>query len=179
MNHDARIRIIYPREAGALDQVRQLIRAFVSWHRKRHLEDIELINEYFDTVAFENELANLPGKYTGPEGSLLLAFYDNQPAGCVALRKIDATSCEMKRMFVYEEFHGKGIGQILADAIIKEAKDLGYAYMKLDTSFRQTEAIRLYQKAGFRKTGPYYDLPVKMRNWLVFLELDLRETTGK
>jgi len=156
-----------------LDHVRNLINAFLKWHLKRHLEDIDLINEYFDPKDFEEELASLPGKYSMPEGKLLLAFYNDQPAGCVALKKIDDHSCEMKRMFVYPEFHGKGIGYALAKAIIDEAKKIGYSSMKLDTSIRQIEAQNLYQGFGFKNIEAYYTLPDKQKNWLVFMELKL------
>ena len=108
-----------------------------------------------------------------PEGRLLLAFYNGLPAGCVALKKIDDQSCEMKRMFVYPEFHGKGIGYALAKAVIDEAKKIGYSNMKLDTSIRQIEAQKLYQSFGFKNTEAYYELPEKMKNWLVFMELKL------
>jgi GNAT superfamily N-acetyltransferase len=137
------------------------------------LEDIDLINEYFDPKDFEEELASLPGKYSMPEGRLLLAFYNDQPSGCVALKKIDKHTCEMKRMFVYPEFHGKGIGYALAKAIIDEAKKIGYSSMKLDTSIRQIEAQRLYEGFVFINIEAYYDLPEKMKNWLVFMELKL------
>jgi GNAT superfamily N-acetyltransferase len=145
----------------------------VSWHRQRHTEDLALIDEYFDAGAFEEELSTLPGKYSAPEGRLLLALYDSQPAGCVALRKIDTETCEMKRMFVYPQFQGKGTGKALAESIIREAKKAGYLSMKLDTSFRQKEALQLYEKMGFHKTNPYYKLPERMKGWLVFMELKL------
>jgi putative acetyltransferase len=96
---------------------------------------------------------------------------DDSPAGCVALREIDSASCEMKRMFVYTQFHGKGVGRALAEAIIKEAKTLGYRTMRLDTSIRQNEAKGLYQHLGFKPIEPYYELPEDMKNWLVFMEL--------
>jgi GNAT superfamily N-acetyltransferase len=89
----------------------------------------------------------------------------------VALREIDSASCEMKRMFVYTQFHGKGVGRALAEAIIKEAKTLGYRTMRLDTSIRQNEAKGLYQHLGFKPIEPYYELPEDMKNWLVFMEL--------
>lgn len=156
-----------------LDQVRSLIRKFVAWHRQRHLEDLELIDEYFDAKAFEEELASLPGKYSLPKGRLLLAFYDGQPAGCAALREMDAQTCEMKRMFVHTQFHGKGVGRALAKALIAEARTIGYWSMRLDTSVRQVEAQGLYQSMGFKRTDPYYDLPKRLENWLVFMELKL------
>src|SRR6187455_2083981 len=173
MRNSNRIKILDATSEKYLDHVRNLIKAFLKWHLKRHLEDIDLINEYFDPKDFEEELASLPGKYSMPSGKLLLAFYNNQPAGCVALKKIDDHSCEMKRMFVYPEFHGKGIGYALAKAIIDEAKKIGYLYMKLDTSIRQIEAQKLYQGFGFKNIEVYYELPDKQKNWLVFMELRL------
>jgi len=167
------IKILDATSKKYLDHVRNLINAFLKWHLKRHLEDIDLINEYLDPKDFEEELVSLPGKYSKPEGNLLLAFYNDQPAGCVALKKIDEHTCEMKRMFVYPEFHGKGIGYALAKAIIDEAKKMGYSNMKLDTSIRQIEAQKLYQGFGFKNIEAYYELPDKQKNWLVFMELKL------
>ena len=156
-----------------LDSVRSLMRAFVGWHRERHQEDLALINQYFDAKGFEEELATLPGKYAPRKGRLLLATYDGQPAGCVALREIDSQSCEMKRMFVYPELQGKGVGRGLAEAIVREAKAIGYSYMRLDTSFRQVEAQNLYQSLGFKHIDPYYEIPPEFKNWLVFMEFSL------
>jgi GNAT superfamily N-acetyltransferase len=167
------VQILFATSQEQIDQVRNLIQEFVYWHRRRHLEDIEVIDEYFDAKAFEEELTSLPGKYSPPEGRLLLALYDGQPAGCVALRKIDVQTCEMKRMFVYTQYHGKGVGRVLAETLINEAKAIGYLSMKLDTSIRQVEARSLYQRMGFMKTEPYYELPKKLKDWLVFMELKL------
>ncbi|MBZ5856936.1 GNAT family N-acetyltransferase [Flavihumibacter profundi] len=108
-----------------------------------------------------------------PDGALLLTHYENTPAGCVALKRIDYDSCEMKRMFVYEQFHGLGVGRQLALEIVARARYLGFRHMKLDTSFRQLEAQRLYESIGFKQCDPYYDFPERLRNWLVFMELDL------
>lgn len=163
-------------DAKTQEQIRQvsvLMRAFVDWHRQRHIEDRHLIDEYFDTKAFEEELASLPGKYAPPKGRLLLASIDHQPAGCAALREIDAIACEMKRMFVYPQFQGKGVGRALAEKLIQEARMIGYASMLLDTSFRQIEAQGLYKSLGFKRIEPYYELPEKLENWLVFMELKL------
>lgn len=165
--------IISPTSQQQLDQVRRLIREFVAWHRQRHVEDIALIDEYFDAKAFEEELASLPGKYAPPKGRLLLALYDGQAAGCVALREIDEQSCEMKRMFVHTQFQGKGVGRALANKLIYEAREIGYRSMWLDTSFRQIEAQKLYKSIGFKQTDPYYKLPKKLEDWLVFMELKL------
>jgi len=162
-----------PEATAELDDVRALMRAFVAWHRERHVEDLALIDEYFDQHEFEDELASLPGKYAPPDGQLFLACYDDKPAGCVALRRIDRHVCEMKRMFLYPQYHGKGIGRRLGEAIIRDARAAGYAIMRLDTSWRQKEAQALYSKLGFQRIDPYYDSPPALKEWLVFFELRL------
>lgn len=167
------LRVAPPSGEAELDDVRALMRAFVDWHRGRHVDDLELIDRYFDATAFEEELASLPGKYAPPQGALLLATLDSRAAGCVALRPISDAVCEMKRMYVYPEFHGKGVGRALAAAVIDEARVLGYGSMVLDTSVRQAEAQGLYRRFGFEVIPPYYELSPDLRDWLVFMELKL------
>ena len=162
-----------PETTAELDDIRALMRAFVAWHRERHVEDLALIDEYFDQNEFENELASLPGQYAPPDGQLFLACCDDEPAGCVALRRIDAQACEMKRMFLYPQFQGRGIGRRLGEAVIRDARAAGYATMRLDTSWRQREAQALYSKLGFQRIDPYYDAPPAIIEWLVFFELRL------
>lgn len=149
------------------------MRAFVDWHRARHAQDIELIDGYFDAAEFEAELASLPGKYAPPDGDLLLARWEGEAAGCVALRRFDDRACEMKRMFLYPRFHGRGLGYALGQTLLVEAKVAGYEVMRLDTSVRQEEAQALYRKLGFQRIEPYYDVPAPLRGWLVFMEREL------
>lgn len=160
--------------AHELDDVRLLMRAFVAWHRATHVEDRALIDRYFDQRGFEKELAELPGKYAPPKGSLLIAYHEGRPAGCVAMHDLGIdrgeSICEMKRMFVPEYFRGRGIGRVLADRIIDEARLAGYRRMRLDTSKRQKDAIRLYERSGFRSVAPYYPLTDDLKDWLVFFE---------
>jgi putative acetyltransferase len=167
------IQVLQATTAEQLDEVRTLIREFVFWHRQEHDDDLSLIDEYFNGEGFEEELASLPGEYGPPKGRLLLASYDGKPAGCVALRELDAHTCEMKRMFVYPHFQGNGIDRILTKRIIEEAKMIGYTSMRLDTSIRQQEAQTLYHSLGFERTTPYYELRDRLKHWLVFMELKL------
>jgi putative acetyltransferase len=156
-----------------LEHARTLMRAFVAWHRTRHVEDIALVERYFDEGAFERELAGLPGSYAPPSGSLLIAYQEGRPAGCVALHDLGDGICEMKRMYVSAEFRGLGIGHALAERIIGEARVAGYRLMRLDTSKRQEEAMRLYEKAGFRRIAPYSSLAPDLTDWLAFFEMPL------
>jgi putative acetyltransferase len=172
---DNKINITLVESGTNCEPIRQLLRTFVKWHFERHVDEKDLISEYFDKLDYEKELNELPGKYIYPDGALLLAYYNTSPAGCVALKRIDNDSCEMKRMFVYEQFHGLGVGKQLAKEIVTRARQLGFKFMKLDTSFRQLEAQQLYKSIGFKTCNPYYDLPERLRNWLVFMELDLRQ----
>ena len=107
------IEIIRADSPTTLDDARVLMRAFVAWHRERHVEDIELIDRYFDKGEFEQELSNLPGHYQPPSGRLLVAYVAGRPAGCVALHDLGGRICEMKRMFVPQEFRGLGVGRAL------------------------------------------------------------------
>jgi GNAT superfamily N-acetyltransferase len=167
------IQIIEPTRPAELDDARALMRGFLAWHRARHVEDIALVERYFDQAAFDAELAGLPGKYARPRGRLLLASVDGKPAGCVALRDLGDGVCEMKRMFVPDACRGRGVGRALAERIIAAGRDAGYRVMRLDTSRRQDEAMRLYEKAGFRRIPPYYPLADDVKDWLVFFELTL------
>jgi putative acetyltransferase len=122
---------------------------------------------------FDKELAGLPGEYAPPDGRLLLAIEDDQLAGCVALRKIGAGTCEMKRLFVRPAFRGKGLGRKLAETIIAEAREIGYDRMRLDTlPGKMDQAIGIYRSLGFKEIPAYYHNPV---TGAMFMELALRE----
>ena len=110
---------------------------------------------------FEAEMASMPGHYAPPRGELLLArSADGTPLGCVGLRPLDDGTCEMKRLFVTPEARGLKLGQALADAIVAEARRIGYPEMRLDTLPKLKAAIALYQKMGFRRIAAYYDTPI-------------------
>jgi putative acetyltransferase len=145
-------------------------------------EDIQSARKLFEDYAqwlginlcfqdFEGELASLPGHYQPPKGRLLLAFVDQKLAGCVALRQLGVDSCEMKRLYLKPEFRGKGLGQVLAEKIIQEAREIGYLQMRLDTlPGKMDRAIALYHLLGFKEIPAYYNNPVP---GATFLELDL------
>ena len=148
-------------------------------HSTAHLATVqELFREYAKGIGidlcfqnFDQELAELPGKYAPPEGRLLLALAGAEVAGCVALRKIGEGICEMKRLYVRPTFRRAGAGKMLARAVISAAGESGYDRMRLDTLSSMNEAIALYESLGFRRIEPYCHNPSA---GAVFMELKLR-----
>jgi ribosomal protein S18 acetylase RimI-like enzyme len=111
---------------------------------------------------FAAELASLPGKYAPPRGALLLAR-DRQggAAGCIGLRPLEDDRCEMKRLFVAPAARGTGLGRSLVEALIHEARRLGYREMCLDTLPTMTAAQGLYRAMGFAPIAAYYCSPIE------------------
>lgn len=120
---------------------------------------------------FETEFKTLPGKYAPPDGVLILALIDDKVAGCIALRKISEDICEMKRLYVRDDYRGLGIGRRLITMIIKEALTLNYYYIRLDTLPTMKKAQDLYISLGFYDIEPYVYNPIKGTR---FMELKLK-----
>lgn len=120
---------------------------------------------------FEQELAQLPGKYAMPDGRLYLAYSDGKLAGCIAMRKLRDGICEMKRLFMRDGFRGAGIGVQLIERLIADAREIGYSRMRLDTfPPKMGKAVILYESHGFVPIQPYYDNPNES---VLFMELAL------
>ncbi len=138
----------------------------------------ELFLEYAQSLGvnlcfqnFEEELAGLPGHYAPPHGRLLLAEYEGQLAGCVALHQWEPGVCEMKRLYLRLSFRGKGLGRVIAETIIAEARNIGYRHMRLDTIEPiMKDAVEMYRKLGFREIAPYRPNPIA---GAMYMELQL------
>lgn len=155
------------------------VRAIVEARLPQQIEQArELFTEYAQSLGFslcfqgfDKELAGLPGKYSGPDGRLLLAEEKGKLAGCVALRKLEDGICEMKRLYIRPEFRGLGLGAALAHAAIKAAREIGYRRMRLDTvPGKMDSAIKMYRGIGFHEIPAYTHNPVP---GAIFLELEL------
>lgn len=126
--------------------------------------------EYLNKQNYDEELEHLESKYGLPYGRLYLAFCDNKLAGCIGLRKIDNSTCELKRLYIKPEFRKKGIGDFLVKKIIADAKEIGYTKMRLDTLPFLKGAERLYRRNGFYDIPCYNNSPMDNS---IYMQLDL------
>jgi GNAT superfamily N-acetyltransferase len=140
-----------------------------------HIEQIRgLFLEYAESLgfslcfqSFDGELKNLPGDYGPPSGRLLLARVGDSAAGCIALRKLETGICEMKRLYVRPSQRGRGLGRMLVERLIAEARAIGYERMRLDTiASEMQDAIALYRTMGFREIAPYSAIPIEQALWM-------------
>ncbi len=109
---------------------------------------------------FDAEIARLPGEYAAPSGRLLLVNIGAEPVGCAALRRLDVETVEMKRLYVRPTARGHGAGGCLVDAILCEARMIGYRRLCLDTLPEMVAAQALYEARGFRPVPAYTFNPV-------------------
>lgn len=147
--------------AADLDDVRMLFREYERW-----------LAFSLCFQGFEAELAALPGRYAPPSGRLWLADVGGTLAGCIALRECGPGVAEMKRLYVRDAARGHGVGRRLAERVIADAREIGYACMRLDTiRARMPAANALYESLGFRDIPAYYANPL---DDVRYMELDLR-----
>lgn len=151
------------RQAGTPGEVEQ--------GRQLFLEYAQSLGFNLCFQSFDKELAGLPGDYAPPNGRLLLAEYEGELAGCVALHRLEPEICEMKRLYLRPQFRGKGLGRALAEAVIAEARSIGYKRMRLDTVEPvMKSAVALYRLLGFREIAPYCRNPIA---GALYMELEL------
>jgi GNAT superfamily N-acetyltransferase len=125
-----------------------------------------------DFQDYEREFAGLPGQYAAPEGRLMLACDDGAIVGCGALRRVDATTCELKRVYVRPVARGKSLGRHMVLRLLDEAKLAGYTRVCLDVLPEFVAAQRLYESLGFVAAEPVSFNPVVGTK---FLELRLNK----
>jgi GNAT superfamily N-acetyltransferase len=134
---------------------------------EEHLRQVRtLFEEYWNSFGFApcfqgfgDEVAALPGQYARPSGRLALSLVNGAPAGCIALRRIDARRAEAKRLYVQPAFRGQGLGRALLEWLIVEARAAGYTELCGDTMPVMHEALAMYRRMGFERIEPYLAAP--------------------
>ena len=125
---------------------------------------------YLELQRFESEMAHLDEKYGQPGGRLYLVQVDGQAAGCIAMKRLDDTRCEMKRLYIRPSFRGQGIARKLVKTLLADARKDGYEAMVLDTFPFLGHAVRLYQDMGFYEIPSYTHSPI---DTTIFMRKDL------
>ena len=137
-------------EGNELDVIRDLFREYE-----------KELNEDICFQSFDEELKNPLKKYGPPSGDLVLGYWEDEIAGCVALAKMkDAGACEMKRLYVRPSFRKNRIGRLLVEELIGSAKEKNYEKMRLDTFSKLQAAVHLYRQFGFENISAYYNNPL-------------------
>ena len=125
---------------------------------------------YLRQQNYEQELSHLQEKYGGADGRFYVALAEGRVVGCIALRRFDKESCELKRLYVLPEFRGCGIARGLTRRLIADARDMGYRRMLLDTLPFLRGAMALYESEGFYRVDRYNDSPLS-RTFFYCLDL--------
>jgi len=157
-------------DRGQIDLIQAALPEHIEQTRSLFLEYGRSLGFSLCFQSFDEELKNLPGAYGPPSGRLLLARYRDHAAGCVALRKLEAGTCEMKRLYVRPGDRGRGLGRLLVERVIAEARAIGYERMRLDTiASAMEDAIALYRRMGFKEISPYSAIPIESALWMELL----------
>lgn len=144
--------------------------------RELFVEYAKELDENLRFQSFDEELKDPLKKYGEPGGCLVLAYFDDQPAGCIALQPLKQEGvCEMKRLYVRPQFRKLGIGDQLVKLVLQAGKEKGYVKMVLDTLKKLQAAIKLYTKFGFKATSAYYQNPLE---GVVYMERELQERSA-
>lgn len=125
------------------------------------MEEAPQFRSYLQLQNYDEEIAHLEYKYGPPAGRLYLALVNGEPAGCIALRPLEGRRCEMKRLYVRPAFRGYGLGRLLTERILADARAIGYGEVLLDTFPFLHQALTMYRHMGFREIGRYNDSPLE------------------
>lgn len=164
-------------DAGTI--VDPLLREYLRWTVGRFVAEHGLPARDRDEIVehhhrlFDEEMPNL----LGPRGRLLLATLGDEPAGVGALKPTDATTAEIKRMYVRPEARGAGAGRALLEHLVAGARAEGYRVARLETMPFMHEALTLYRSVGFVDAPMFATSEVALlglQDATVYMELDLQ-----
>jgi len=119
-------------------------------------------------VSFDKELNDLTGYYSG--GAIMVGYENDNPVACVAIRKINDTTCEGKRLFIKPEYRGNGYARIMIKAMTDKATELGFKEVVFTTKPEvMTVGYGLYKRMGFEELSE--------ENGTVSMKIDLSKVS--
>lgn len=159
---------------GYISEIRELFWEYLQWANTRGFEEFG-VNFDIETMLEDN--LNELGVYFPPDGRLILAFEESKPAGLGCLKKVCNSTGEIKRMYIRSEFRGRGLGRRVLEALLSEARDIGYSKVRLDSARFMEAAHALYRSSGFKEIEPYdeSEIPPEFREHWIFMEKTLVE----
>jgi putative acetyltransferase len=163
------VRIAQVETPDQITAVRELLEEYIAWTRTIEVDAMDAPTFH----GIDAEMARLPGVFAPPAGRLLLATHESRPAGCVAFKRIDASTCELKRFYVRPAFRGLHIGRELVGRLLDEARQAGYAHIVLDSHVSMTSAHAIYRAFGFETVPAPAGFPEAMKPIVVFMRADV------
>lgn len=169
------IQIVSVQDGESLDDFIQLSHEYVTWmiaEIPKHFPALNLA-QFAAEHKYDDIRKKYPGEHVPPDGCMLIASYQGQVAGCIALGRLSETICELRTLFVRPQFRGLGIAKILIESTLQQARDFDYHCARLDTLGFMQGALNLYEGMGFVHIEAYYEASDELRQYMHFLELNL------
>jgi len=164
--------IISVNENEHRESVRELFWEYLVWANNRLNKEFGV---NFDIKTMLDEDMEKLNIFLHPQGRILLTKTGNKISGIGCLKKSKDGYGEIKRMYVKGEFRGRGFGKIILINLIQNARDIGYKYIRLDSTKFMTVAHSLYRSMGLKDTDPYpeSEIPDEFKSHWVFMQLNL------
>jgi GNAT superfamily N-acetyltransferase len=166
------INILQALTAEDLQAVKELFWEYLTWANDMNEREFGLRLDIAKML--EEDMADLE-KFMPPEGRLLLTHIEGFIAGCICLKKLRPNIGEVKRLYVKPAFRRKGIGKMLVEKLLEEARKVGYGMIRLDSTRYMVNAHDLYRSFGFQEIAPYpeSEIPKEYHAHWIFMELSL------
>ena len=167
------VTIIHAETPEHIEQFQELLAEYKAWDIQMSASvglDVDTLLDFY----YKGTVRELVAELAPPHGGLLLASFGGQVVGCAGLHRLSLEVGEMKRVYVRPAFRGRGLGKALIEAVVGEARPIGYRTLRLETATFMKDAQMLYRSLGFRLIEPYQEVPDVLKHILVFMELDLK-----
>ncbi|WP_420586883.1 GNAT family N-acetyltransferase [Ruegeria sp.] len=168
------LNIIEPRTPDHFDAVRRLCWEYRDFLLMLDERSRSIVRTFYPREKYARLMTAIEAEHSPPNGGTCLAIKGDQPVGCGMFHTIEPGVAEIKRVFVADTARGTGAGFAIMQYLIKQCRDLGFDYIRMDTGKPLEAATRLYLSMGFRLRDAYSEIPEIADGHLLFFEMDLR-----